>query len=79
MVKKIYEIWMEGYAATLDRGTAEYVSSVEAESFKEACIKYSKTEEGIEKQWDEFFDSQNLSFWGCKLFDNEKDAREHFG
>jgi hypothetical protein len=76
---KIYKIWMEGYAATGEKSTAQYVGSVKAKSFKEACIKFSKTKEGIEKQWDEFFEPQNLSFWGCKLFDNEIDARRAFG
>ena len=76
---KIYEIWMEGYAATGESGTAQYVGSIKAKSFKDACIKFSKTKEGIEKQWDEFFDSQELSHWGCRLFDNEMDARKAFG
>lgn len=74
-----YEIWMEGYVATKESDTAQYVGSIEAESFKEACIKFSKTEEGIEKQWDEFFNPINISFWGCRLYDNEKDARKSFG
>ena len=76
---KAYEIWMEGYAATQESETAQYVGSVEARSFKDACIKFSKTEEAVEKQWEEFFDSENLSYWGCRLFDNEADSRKTFG
>ncbi len=74
-----YEIWMEGYAATGESGTAQYVGSVKAKSFGGACIKFSKTKEGIKKQWDEYFDSKKLSYWGCRLYDNETDARRAFG
>ncbi|MCK4826614.1 hypothetical protein KA005_63320 [bacterium] len=76
---KAYEIWMEGYAATQESDIAQYVGSVEAKSFKEACIKFSKTEEATEKQWEEFFNPTDLSFWGCRLYDNEADARKTFG
>lgn len=79
IMTKTYEIWMEGYAATGESGTARYVDSIKAESFKDACVKFSKTKEGIEEQWDEYFDSQDLSYWGCRLFDNEMDARKAFG
>ena len=33
------DIWVEGYAATGDRSGASYICSVNAPTFREACIK----------------------------------------
>lgn len=42
-----------------------------AKTFKEACDKYFKD--------DPLYDAKNLTYWGCKLFNNEHDARKAFG
>jgi hypothetical protein len=42
-----------------------------AESFEEACEKMMKNSE--------YFDRKSLTFWGCRLYDNERDARKGFG
>lgn len=36
---KEYEVWMEGYVATGERGKHRLVGKYEAESFPEACKK----------------------------------------
>jgi len=69
---KEYEIWSEGYQATGDSSGACFHGKVLATSFKEACIKHF----GINNI---YFDEDRLSFWGCKLFDNEIEARKNFG
>lgn len=74
---KKYDIWIEGYRATGDISDASSViSGIKATSFREACILFSKTEKakgyGV-------FDEEELSFWGCRLYDNETDARRIFG
>lgn len=66
-----WDIWVEGYQATGDRGVAQRVATVSAPSFKEACDKY------FEK--DPLYTKERLTYWGCKLFDNESDARKSFG
>lgn len=69
-----YNIWMEGLLITGMEGTpskAWCVAEVEASSFKEACIKYFKD--------DSNFNEEHLSVWGCRLYDNEQDARRLFG
>lgn len=42
-------------------------------------ITYKKFEEGYDNpdRWD--YDPNNLTDWGCRLFDNEESARESFG
>lgn len=66
-----YEIWSEGYVCTGERSGAIFHTIVEAHSFKEACDKYF--------QDDLSYNPKRLTFWGCKLFDNETDARKRFG
>lgn len=71
-MNKEYEVWSEGYQATGDSAGAVFHGRVVASSFKEACINYF----GIDNI---YFNEDNLTFWGCKLFDNEIDARKNFG
>lgn len=66
-----WEIWREGYRVTGNEATAEKVGEEEAETFAEACAKLY---EGIDT-----FNSVRLTDWGCRLFDNENDARKNFG
>lgn len=68
---KKYEIWMEGYAVTGNTADATLCGTVEAETFAEACKKHFKG--------DKDFDPIKLNVWGCRLFDNETDARKAFG
>ena len=67
----IYEIWMEGYAAIGEYSGATFHGKIEAESFKDACIK--------KFQGNKYFNSEKLTYWGCGLFDNVIDARKNFG
>lgn len=72
MSTKLYDIWAEGYRATGQHGEAmRMAKDVEARSFKEACIRALGD--------DRLFDPVKLSYWGCRLYDNETDARKLFG
>ena len=66
-----YSVWMEGYTATGDYAPAHLVGNTIADSFKEACFNLLKD--------DPYFNVEDISVWGCKLFDNEVDARVGFG
>lgn len=86
---KEYEIWMEGYAATGERGYANLIGKAKGKTFNEACNNFRYIEElkdykgkviidigdklGLDKEYD------YPSIWACKLYDNEKDARKSFG
>jgi hypothetical protein len=73
-VKK-YEVWMEGYSATGDRGYASLLGVFEAPTFKEACdIAIATT---MSEQ--QYYDRERGTYWACRLFDNEADARRAFG
>ena len=70
-MEKIFEIWSEGYIITGGSGTAQLHDKIKANSFKEAC--------DILFNGDQFYNPKNLTYWGCRLFDNETDARKAFG
>lgn len=71
-----YNIWVEGYAATGDRGIAQRITSAVGESFKDACIRANQA--GKFQGYGNF-DEKSLTLWGCRLFDNEYDARMSYG
>jgi len=68
---KDFEIWVEGYKWE----KAMYFDTVEAETFKEACdILVTQNE-----QFKQFYNPQINLYYGCRLFNNEVDARKKFG
>ena len=75
-----FEIWSEGYLATGMEGIPEkarMLAEVEADSFQEACDKLCS-----DPDWQRRYGNYNperLTVWGCRLFDNEADARKSFG
>ena len=77
---KVYEIWMEGYAATGEHGIHRLIGRVEAGSFKEACKKavIEWLGDRCEREY-HYFDEEKCTFWGCRMFDNEEDAARAFG
>jgi hypothetical protein len=71
-----FEIWIEGHQAQGSHGKAKMIARVEADNFVSACNEFALTPKA--KDYGNF-DREQLTFWGCKLFDNEKDARKSFG
>lgn len=69
-----FEIWVEGYRATSEKGHAYLSGVVEASDFEEACEKHAQAVE-----WGSLFKKNPPRYWGCRLFDNEEDARKSFG
>lgn len=72
---KVFTIWAEGYACTGQSSPAFLLGIVEAETFEQACVELANTTPEIRK----YFDQKRNTFWGCRLFDNESDARNSFG
>lgn len=86
---KEFEIWIEGYRATGEYATASYIGKAIGETFEEACRNFEYPEDfssmGIkiyskgEKLTIDKNGGGRPSIWGCRLFDNEADARKSFG
>lgn len=72
---KTYEIWRGGYRCSGMEAPekASKLGKQEAESFQEACDLFCK----LEKPG--YYNSKNLTLWGCGLYDNEVDARKFLG
>jgi hypothetical protein len=68
---KKWNIWIEGYSATGAYEKHRKIATAEAETFREAVIKFSKTEEA--KGYGNF-NEERLSFWACRVHDNAADA-----
>jgi len=78
-MKKTYQVWSEGYMATGEHGLARLMGTVTAESFVEACQILAK-----EKEWGDLFRDpcsieERPSYWACRLFPTEHEAREFCG
>ncbi len=75
-----FEVWCEGHWA---QGNEEFptpaklMGTFEADSFREACLKWYRTLEDDYSR--ECFNAEALTFWSCRLFDNEADARRAHG
>ena len=73
-----YDIWKEGYSVTGNKATARCLArGIKAASFKDACIKLDK-EINADNAYGHF-NSKSLSFWACRLFETEEEARKTFG
>ncbi|QIN95240.1 hypothetical protein DLP3_077 [Stenotrophomonas phage vB_SmaS_DLP_3] len=70
-----FDVWMEGYQTNGDSGTAMYLGRHVAANFQTACAKalYKK---GCAMA---LYNPRLGTYWGCRLYDNEQDARKSFG
>lgn len=69
------QIWCEGYAATGTAGNAVLIADVDAPTLKAACDIYA----AANPEWSLDYDTKRMTYWGCRLFNNEQDARKAFG
>lgn len=78
----LWHVWSEGYAATGEHGTAYLVGTINAETFNEACRRLHEIKGGermLGRFTPERQDGRPPMYWGCRLYDNEEDARRMFG
>jgi len=73
---KIYAVWTEGYIVTGQSSDATFWGLFEGSTFEDAV--QSAVNSMPEEEW-KSFDPQTLTWWGCKFYDNEIDARKNFG
>lgn len=71
--ESLFDVWIEGYSATGQSENANYEGTYSAVSFKDACEKMMRL-----RNWDISY-YNGSSYWGCRFFDNEADARASFG
>ena len=67
-----FEIWCEGNDQSVHSLGAQLMArNVKARTFQEAC--------DIHFKGNKLYHSQELTYYGSKLFDNEEDARKYNG
>jgi hypothetical protein len=77
-IEKLWQIWMEGYPGIEGiQIKARHLGEARATTFKEACVRLCSPR--AVQEYFGTFDEQRLTVWGCRLFDNEADARKGFG
>jgi hypothetical protein len=69
-----FEIWSEGYGDGTGEG-ATYHGSAPGKDFRAACARFAELVPAFSRH----FDCAQLTFWGCRLFDNAEDARRSYG
>lgn len=75
---KTFNVWTEGWAANEGRFGATFMGSVEAENLVDACKKLrQKGGPASARYWR--IEEKAAYYYGCKAFDNERDARKSFG
>lgn len=78
---RVWHVWVEGYSATGEHGTASFVGKKWARSFDRACELLHK-ENGGDRTQGQFLHATETSpptMWGCRMYDNERDARVSYG
>lgn len=75
---KSFEVWMEGYAATDEYSPVYCLGIFQGTTFDEAVLNMLTIEPEYQKYYRKSDSGQHL-IWGCRLFDNEADARKSFG
>ena len=78
---KEYKIWSEGFAATGQSGEATLHGTIEAKSFEDAILQFALKHKDFYNLLDHRPSDRgsNYTYWGCRIFDNEADARRAFG
>jgi len=72
---KDYDIWCEGYRATGQSSGAVLLGHCVGIDLKDACRNLAKKDQNFARH----FNEENMSFWGCSIYDNGADARKSFG
>lgn len=70
---RLFEVWMEGYRATGDEQPAQLLGECLASSFDEAVGMVTEGRDDVR------YTGGAWVIYGCRLFDNETDARRSFG
>lgn len=86
---KVWNLWMEGYVCTGMDGIpakAIFLGSFVGKTFIEAVSDYGRKKSDIYEELDVNESGYQVkiingvpSYWGCRIFDNEDDARKRWG
>jgi len=70
-------LWMEGYIVTGESEPAKYCGIYDVDTIQEAVALW--IDEDLERDKYVVNERDYSSYWGRQFYDNEADARKHFG
>lgn len=72
--KHLFAVWSEGYHVQEGKCGAAYHGTHRAATFKEACAMAMSSSANKP-----YYNEKSNTYYGCRLFDNEAEARRAFG
>jgi hypothetical protein len=79
MSVKEWAVWTEGYAATGESGTAVFEGYWWGETFNDACQAWADADAARARLFRPGTKDRPPSYWSCRMFNKEEDARRAFG
>lgn len=74
---KTISLWSEGFSVTGQSSDATFHGTFKAKDLRDAIIQFR---DSLDDEYSKsYIDLKRKTFWGCKFFDNESDARKSFG
>jgi len=70
-----FDLWIEGYSVSGCRSKASLLGSYDANDIHDAVAQWREEICYVSNMWNGSF----YEFWGCRIFDNEVEARKSFG
>lgn len=76
-----HTLWMEGFSATCESAHAHCLGRSTGRTFDESCAVFARRYNRGKRDGYRMVRSEDgaWSVWGCRIFDNETDARRAFG
>lgn len=73
--EKEFQVWSEGFHEMGGRSGAMFHGRSKGNNLKEACLNLAQKHADFAG----LFNVESMTYWGCRIFDNERDARKMFG
>ena len=73
-----YNVWIEGYSCTGQYSPDEFLATVEAQTFEEACVLAMKEAGFDQESIDTYYKEHNNTFWGCSFYEQDPDAEPKY-
>lgn len=70
---KSFEIWIEGYQVSGGSSRASRIGEACGETFEDAVMAHYMANHSS------YFDYEELTYWGCRHYETEEEARRSFG
>lgn len=71
-----WQLWTEGYSITGGEANARFHGEFPGETFEEAVANYKGSLDQAEA---DLIDLKRMTYWGCRFFSSESQARKSFG